>query len=53
MMKTMEVDTVVDMMGDLVKKILFYILYVAGGFTSRNNFPETNIDIIVPENQRY
>ena len=48
MMKAMEVD----MMGDLVK-ILFYILYVAGGFTSRNNFPETNIDIIIPENQWY
>ena len=49
MMKAMEMD----MMGDLVNKFYFYILYVAGGLTSQNNIPEMNIDIIVPENQRY
>ena len=39
-------DTVVDMMGDMVKNFILYII-------RRNNFSETNIDIIVPENQRY
>ena len=53
MMKAMEVDTVVDMMGDLVKNFILYIIRGWWPYQSRNNFSETNIDIIVPENQRY
>ena len=49
MMKAMEVD----MMGDLVKKN--FILYIIRGWWPHQSkhFPETNIDIIIPENQRY
>ena len=52
MMKAMEVDTVVDMMGDMVKNFILY--FIRGWWPHQSkHFPETNIDIIIPENQWY
>ena len=52
MMEAMEVDTVVDMMGDMVKNFILYIIRGWWPHQSKH-FPETNIDIIIPENQWY